>query len=451
VLFRSITETLVANGLTEASVRLTVTAGSGRVPDLDRASEPLVVITAVLYAMFYSAIQLMAAGALFQWVSGFPASYGAIFLAIVVWFYVVSGGLRASTWVGMVQFILLVGGIVILGAYVLSYFGGWSDFAAQVAQLEDKYLTVPSIMEFSVGETNWTAMMILTYMFSLMGIQASPAFTMWQFGNKDPRPFAWQQVFMSTFVVGCALFFFTAFQGIGAILLQNAGHPEFTALAADKDVVPLLMKNFLPPFMLGVVFIGAIASMHSTAAPYIGTGGSIILRDVWWRWVRKEKGSHNEQIWMNRIFTTLLTAAALAVGLSSTAAIVMLGGLATAFGFVMYVPLMGSLWGFRWPAVGAVLGVLAGMISVFLTYGVFRYPLTIHSAAWGTGIGLLVAYLCRGVGVKDDRATRERQAEIRGWLDNIDQPSPSGKRWRHARSEERRVGKECRSRWSPYH
>lgn len=46
LLQRAIAETLAANGLTEASVRLTVTAGSGRVPDLDRASEPLVVVTA---------------------------------------------------------------------------------------------------------------------------------------------------------------------------------------------------------------------------------------------------------------------------------------------------------------------------------------------------------------------------------------------------------------------
>ena len=32
-----------------------------------------------------------------------------------------------------------------------------------------------------------------------------------------------------------------------------------------------------------------------------------------------------------------------------------------------------------------------------------------------------------------------------GWLENLDE-------WSEAlRSEERRVGKECRSRWSPYH
>jgi solute:Na+ symporter, SSS family len=62
----------------------------------------------------------------------------------------------------------------------------------------------------------WTAVMILTYMFALMGIQSSPAFTMWNFGIKSPAPLAWQQTFMSTFLVGFALFFFSAFQGLGA-------------------------------------------------------------------------------------------------------------------------------------------------------------------------------------------------------------------------------------------
>jgi SSS family solute:Na+ symporter len=74
------------------------------------------------------------------------------------------------------------------------------------------------------GESAWTAVMILTYMFALMGIQCSPAFTMWTFGIKSPKPLAWQQAFMSTFVVGFALFFFTAFQGMGAKVLELAGH-----------------------------------------------------------------------------------------------------------------------------------------------------------------------------------------------------------------------------------
>jgi len=137
----------------------------------------LVVITAVLYAVFYSAVQLMAAGALFHVITGVPFTFGAIFLAFIVWFYVVTGGLKASTWVGVIQFVLLVGGIIILGSFVLGNFGGWSNFAAQVATLEDRYLEVPKIINFGLGG-GWTSVMILTYMFALMGIQSSPAFTM---------------------------------------------------------------------------------------------------------------------------------------------------------------------------------------------------------------------------------------------------------------------------------
>jgi SSS family solute:Na+ symporter len=264
--------------------------------------------------------------------------------------------------------------------------------------------------------------MILTYMFALMGIQCSPAFTMWTFGIKSPKPLAWQQAFMSTFVVGFALFFFTAFQGMGAKVLELAGHEAF-ANVNNATVVPTLMNEFLPPFMLGVVFMGAIAAIHSTAAPYIGTGGSILLRDVYWRYIRNQQASHAEQIWMNRVFATVLTILALTVGMTSKAALVILGALATAFGFVMYVLLVGVIWGFKFPRVGAVLGVLTGMVMVFLTYKVWPNPLSMHCAFWGTFSGLVVAYICRGLGFKDDEETVKRQAELRNFLDDIDEPS----------------------------
>jgi solute:Na+ symporter, SSS family len=401
-------------------------------------SEPirfLVVLTAVLYSLFYSAVQLMASAALFHIIAGVPVAFGAIFMGFIVWFYVCTGGLKASTWVGVIQFVLLVGGIVLLGFFVVTgpQFGGWTKFSASVAALDARFLEVPRVINFGLGgakgEIGWTAVMVLTYMFALMGIQSSPAFTMWTFGIKSPKPLAWQQAFMSTFVVGFALFFFTAFQGMGAKVLQIAGHPSFQALN-QATVVPTLMVEFLPPFVLGVVFLGAIAAIHSTAAPYIGTGGSILLRDIYWRYIRKQEAGHSEQIWVNRILATLLTIGALAIGLTSTAALVILGALATAFGFVMYVLLMGVIWGFRFPSVGAVLGVLGGMIAVFLTYKIWPNPLSMHCAFWGTFTGLVVAYICKGLGIKDNEETITRQNEIRAFLDDIDAPSESGAAWR---------------------
>jgi hypothetical protein len=261
-----------------------------------------------------------------------------------------------------------------------------------------------------------------------MGIQSSPAFTMWNFGLKSPKPLAWQQAFMTVFVVGFSLFFFAAFQGLGAKILQLQGVGEFANVAKDSAIVPLLMHTYLPPFMLGLVFMGAISAIHSTAAPYVGTGGSILLRDVYWRYIRKQQASDTEQIWMNRVFATVITLLALLVGLTSKAMLVILGAFATSFGCIMYILQLGVLWGFKFPTIGAVVGVVVGMVGVIITYQ-FKI-LTIHPAAWGTGLGLLAAYLCRGLGVKDDEETIKRQVEVRQWLDSVDSPTEDGKKWR---------------------
>ncbi|MFH1981936.1 MAG: sodium:solute symporter family protein [Pseudomonadota bacterium] len=387
----------------------------------------LTVLTAVLYSVFYSAVQLLASAALFNVVCGVPFTVGGLFMAFIVWFYVCAGGMKASTWVGVIQFILMIAGIIVLGAYVLAQFGGFSGFVSQMNLIEAKYMEIPGLIHFELGR-KWTAIYLLTYMFALMGIQSSPAFTMWNFGIKSPKPLAWQQAYMTTFVVGFSLFFFAAFQGLGAKILQLQGVEAFAGLAKDTAVVPLLMKNFLPPVMLGIVFMGAISAIHSTAAPYVGTGGSILLRDVYWRYIRKQKASDTEQIWVNRLLGTVIIVLALYVGLTSKAMLVILGAFATSFGVLMYILSLGVLWGWRFPAIGAILGLIVGMVTVVITYN-FKI-LTFHPAAWGTGLGLIVAYLCRGFGVKDDAETIERQAELRSWLDDVDAPSATGAKWR---------------------
>jgi solute:Na+ symporter, SSS family len=43
---------------------------------------------------------------------------------------------------------------------------------------------------------------------------------------------------------------------------------------------------------------------------------------------------------------------------------------------------------------------------------------------------LVVAYICRAVGVKDDEETIKRQQEVRNFLDDIDAPSEKGQQWR---------------------
>ena len=80
-------------------------------------------------------------------------------------------------------------------------------------------------------------------------------------------------------------------------------------------------------------------------------------------------------------------------------------------------------------------------------------------------IAIVVSVVCTGVtaladvklpAIVGDSMVLQQQAEVNvwGWADPGEEvsvrPSWSGEKY-SCRSEERRVGKECRSRWSPYH
>jgi Na+/proline symporter len=392
----------------------------------------LVVIIAFLYSSFYSAVQLIACGALFHWVTGVPVNTGSILLAAIVVFYVAAGGIRSIAWVDCLQCILLVVGIIVLGMFVLHSVGGWDQLAPKINALDPKYLTIPGVIQFTSGKTVWTGIMILTYMFSLMGIQASPAFTMWSFSNKNPRPFPWQQAIASTFFVGFALFFFTAIQGMGGRIVGSE-----LGITSDRDLVPKLMHAYLPGFWLAFVVIGALAAMQSTAAPYIGTGSTILARDVYFRYIRPRAG-HSEQIWMSRIFAIVIATVALIISIKSSAALVMLEGLATAFGTLMYIALLGVCYSWPIKGIGAIVGLIAGITTVIITdlnispwSKSVGYLWTIHSAGWGLIVGLIVALSFSKL-FKDSPESEERRKEIRAWLDYIDRPTASQKAWRKA-------------------
>jgi SSS family solute:Na+ symporter len=392
----------------------------------------LVVIVAFLYSSFYSAVQLIAAGALFHVVTGVPVITGSVLLAAVVVFYVAAGGLRSIAWVDALQCILLVLGIISLGMLTLNAIGGWDVLSSKINALDPKYLEIPAVIEFTAGRTIWTGVMILTYMFSLMGIQASPAFTMWSFSNRNPRPFPWQQAIASTFFVGFALFFFTAIQGMGGRVVATE-----LGITSDRDLVPHLIEHYAPGFWAAFIVIGALAAMQSTAAPYIGTGSTILARDVYFRYIRSEAG-HGEQIWTSRIFAVVITAVALVISIYSQAALVMLGGLATAFGTLMYVGLLGVCYGWPVKKVGAVVGLIAGILAVIITDTntspwpkTFGFLWTIHSAGWGLIVGLVVALFFSKL-FPDSPENEARRKEMRDWLRQIDRPNEEQRKWRKA-------------------
>ena len=179
----------------------------------------------------------------------------------------------------------------------------------------------------------WTGMMCMTYMFALMGIQSSPAFSMWAYANKTSKPFRWQQVVASSIVIGIILFTFTIIQGMGADVLVLNGIFE---TISDSTLVPKLINlmSESAPWLVGLLAVCALAAMQSTGSAYMSTFSAMITRDIYKNYIDEEV-TEDRQKFIGRSFVVVVAVAALVVAIVSTDALVMLGGLAVAYGFQM--------------------------------------------------------------------------------------------------------------------
>ena len=381
----------------------------------------LTVLVAFLFSVPYLGVQLQASGSVFNILSDgvISVNTGMFALTTVVVIYVASGGLKSVAYVDCAQAILLAVGIAILGGVALLYSGGWGGFTSGLANIvsadvssgqnltPDGYsmkVAIPgSIQMVSAGaKANggaWTGIMCMTYMFALMGIQSSPAFSMWAFSNKTPQAFRWQQVIASSVVVGILLFTFTIFQGMGGHILVANGVLENIS---DKNLIPELINllSDIAPWLVGLLAVCALAAMQSTGSAYMSTFSAMVTRDIYAKYVSPDASDESQKT-TGRVFVVLVAAAALIVAANSSQAIVMLGGLAVAYGFQMYPALIGICYYKGFTRKGVVWGLVIGLIAVTLTdkssawFGVpwGAYPLTIHSAGWGIFFNLITTFI----------------------------------------------------------
>jgi Na+/proline symporter len=263
----------------------------------------LTVFIALLFSIPYVGIQFGASGYLFEVLTDslINQNLGMWLLALIMLTYLVTGGLRAVAYVDALQCALMIVGIVITGVIALDAVGGWSGLTAGMSTMATMpgkettqglgggdypaYFAIPGVIQYTAGLGKeapvgglWTGVMILTYMFAMMGIQASPAFSMWAFANNNPRPFAPQQVWVSSFGVGFILLFFTMFQGVGAHLLgadaATTRNPQMLAeilRSPNTEIVPAPVD---PAKLLVLYDSGAVALVGP------GIGKDMTLADI---------------------------------------------------------------------------------------------------------------------------------------------------------------------------
>lgn len=419
----------------------------------------LSVIVAILFTVPFIGVQLEAAGYLFNVLSDgyISTTMGTLLLAMAVFLYVVYGGMRAVAYADSTQCVLLAVGVILTGGIAIyaiggidtlltglermgaSEFGLWGTTKGAGGGDYNSYLAVPGIIQpvSGVEETlttggPWTGMMILTFLLALMGVQASPAFSMWSFGNNSPKPFAPQQVWVSGLILGGILFVVSTAQGMSTHLLgatpslAGSGVPVDWALPTDISDIPDTLVPYIlttvqdkMPWLVAFLGVCALAGMQSAGAAYMSTAGAMLTRDIYKHRIQPQAG-HSIQKFIARVSVLFILLAALVVALLNHDPLVLLGGMAVAFGLQMWPALLGICW-FKWfSAKGVTYGMIAGIITVILTDNVGvsllhmvgldlwgRWPLTIHSGGWGIAVNLLICISISAMSQKEDDNERK--------------------------------------------
>lgn len=422
----------------------------------------LVLLVALVFAIPFVGMQLSASGYLLQILSdgAIDRNVAMWVLTAVVFLYVCLGGMRAAAYVGTLQGLLMAIGIVGIGLIAYSKLGGFSTFNMAMAKLGatrlgpwgasaegyNGYLSIPGVIQFTAGLGKeapvggiWTASMILTYGFALMGIQAAPAFTMWGFSSRSPKGFAAQQVWASAAVIGAILVFFSVAQGMGAHFLGasraeteaglalSGGLRDLNGSVADLVVSYLAAIADRAPWFSALLAVCALAAIQAMAAAYATTTGTMLSRDLYRRYINPEATDRQEKLFA-RIGIGLLVVVALIIATYAPSTQSELGALALAFGFQLYPALAAICW-FPWiTREGVIMGLVGGLVTVVLTerFGASfvefsgfhlpwgRWPWTIHSAGWGIFVNLIICLVVSWLSQRDE--DRQRRTKFHDFL-----------------------------------
>ena len=423
----------------------------------------LTVLIALVFAVPFVGMQLAASGQLIQILTdGLVDRHAAMWiLSLVVFLYVCIGGLRAVNAIGALQAMLVIAGIVVIGCIAYVNVGGFAAFIDALARLgasgigpgsatADGYgawFSIPGVIQFTAGlgiESPvggvWTASMILSFGLALMGIQASPAFTMLAFSCRDARGFAPQQVWANGAVVGIVLLFFALAEGMAAHFLGASKAVTDAGLAVANVLPPIgdgahmeLVARYVAsiaeraPWMSGLLAVCGLAAIQVAAAAYASTTATMISVDVFRRFMMPAASERALRLGA-RIALALIFLAALLIASFAPVATAQLGALALGFGAQLLLPLAGLCW-LPWVTrQGATLGLFAGLIAVIFTEPIGasitailgfdlpwgRWPWTIHSAGWGLFFNVVFCAIASLVTRGGDE--RERRAAHHQWL-----------------------------------
>jgi cation/acetate symporter len=306
---------------------------------------------------FYLIAQMVGAGNLIKMMFGLPYEIALLVVGTVMLFYVLFGGMIATTWVQIVKAVLLLGGASLLALLALVPFG--MNPLALFAKASETY--GPEVL--APGKLVSSPLEAVSLGIALMfGTAGLPHILMRFYTVRDAKT-ARASVFYATGFIG---FFYlvTFILGFGASV--HVGRPAILAVDKGGNMAALLLAEAVGgrPF-LGFISAVAFATILAVVAGLTLSGAAALSHDLWVSVVKQGEASEKEQLVVARIATVVLAALAMGLGLLFKGQnVAFMVGLAFAVAASSNFPvLLLSITWKKFTTKGAVSALVVGVVS----------------------------------------------------------------------------------------
>jgi len=349
------------------------------VPDIIEArygskSRPIAALIVLFGSFGYAGVQIMAIGTVINVIMGLPFSVSLTIGTAIVIIYTVLGGMIAVTWTDVVQFIILVFGMLTAALMVLKLTGGLASLNRAVASIDVTYLS-------PIGPYG-SAFMILGMAVAFgLGNPSQPSYL--------ARAFSAKNVGSIRIALGIGSLANVLCMGGGLIVGLGALVILGTGISRVDIIFPLMVVKLFNPFLGGLLIAAIIAAIMSTADSFLLVAGTTIGRDFYQRYINIE-ATDRQLIVISRIVILIVGLVGLTIAIFYPESLMFLG--AYVFGTVaagLFFPLyIGMLWRRATSAAG-IWGMISGFVGTFV-FTFFKSLLPIHPIITGIMISGIV-------------------------------------------------------------
>jgi solute:Na+ symporter, SSS family len=240
-------------------------------------------------------VNLYALSLVIEALMGWPQWLSIVVSAVFVLAYITLGGLSGAIYNEVLQFFVIIAGLIPLVIIGLKDVGGWGGLKAKVggqAGLAEHFSTWggTAVGNWSNPLGDWIGIVmglgfVLSFGYwttNFTEVQRALSAKNLSAAERTPLIGAFPKIFIPAL---------TIIPGLIAIAIIPDLGKEGSA-ATYNDAIPLLMNNYLPNGTLGIALAGLLAAFMAGMAANVSSFNTVFTYDIWQTYIRKNHPDH---------------------------------------------------------------------------------------------------------------------------------------------------------------